>query len=38
MRDASFAEAETIIKAYAVMGGMEITCPRTRTWRSASSA
>ena len=27
MRDASFAEAETIIKAYAVMGGMEITVP-----------
>jgi hypothetical protein len=27
MRDAAFAEAETTIKAYAVMGGMEITVP-----------
>jgi hypothetical protein len=27
MRDASFAEAETTIKAYAVMGGLEITVP-----------
>src|ERR1700755_3090087 len=27
MRDASFAEAETVIKAVAVMGGMEITVP-----------
>ena len=27
MRDATFAEAETVIKAYAVMGGMEITVP-----------
>jgi len=27
MRDATFAEAETIIKAVAVMGGMEITVP-----------
>jgi len=27
MRDASFAEAETTIKVYAVMGGMEITVP-----------
>jgi hypothetical protein len=27
MRNASFAEAETTIKAYAVMGGMEITVP-----------
>jgi hypothetical protein len=27
MSDASFAEAETVIKALAVMGGMEITVP-----------
>ncbi len=27
MRDATFAEAETTIKAFAVMGGMEITVP-----------
>jgi hypothetical protein len=27
MRDATFAEAETVIKAVAVMGGMEITVP-----------
>jgi len=27
MRDASFAEAKTVIKAVAVMGGMEITVP-----------
>src|SRR6185437_5565071 len=27
MRDASFAEAETVVKAVAVMGGMEITVP-----------
>ena len=27
MRDATFAEAETTIKAVAVMGGMEITVP-----------
>jgi hypothetical protein len=27
MSDATFAEAETVIKAYAVLGGMEITVP-----------
>jgi hypothetical protein len=27
MRDSSFAEPETVIKAYAVLGGMEITVP-----------
>jgi hypothetical protein len=27
MSDSTFAEAETVIKAYAVMGGMEITVP-----------